>query len=305
MMESPLVAAQIALAAVQNVLFATAAGMLACSVIGKRSGMVAPAALRIPQAVVTLALALAALAYLWLQAAVMSGSPLAEAGPAVVAVLTASHFGVAWSVGFIGALLAVLSRLPERRGLSLFAAGLVAWVAGKAAASHAADSGDFSVREMIHVVHLGATALWAGSVIVAAVLLRRFTRASHGGAPEPSAAFCAQLSHLATTALLVVLITGVYNVMQDTAHASQPLFGMAWGRVLAAKLTCVVLAIALGGWNRMVVLPALCARAEQHDAAGYLALQRSFDRWLTIEAFIMLAVLTIAGVLGHTSPTGG
>jgi copper resistance protein D len=304
-MESPLVTAQIVLAVVQNVLFATAAGMLACGLIGKRSGMVAPSALRMPQAVVTIALALTALAYLWLQAAVMSGSPLSEAGPAVVAVLTESHFGIAWSVGFIGALLAALSRLPERRGLPLFAAGLVAWAAGKAAASHAADSGDFSVRETIHVVHLGATALWAGSVIVAAVLLRRFTRTSNGTAPEPGAAFCAQLSHLATAALLVVLITGIYNVMQDTAQASAPLLRMEWGRVLAVKLTCVALAIALGGWNRMVVLPALSTRAQERDASGYLAIQRRFDGWLTIEAIVMLAVLSIAAVLGHTSPTGG
>jgi putative copper resistance protein D len=198
----PLVAAQIAMAAVQNVLFATAAGSLACAVMGKRSGMGAPATLRGWQAGLAIALALTALAYLWLQAAVMSGSPFAEAGPAVIAVLTESHYGVAWSVGFIGALLATLSRLSERRGLPLFAVGLVAWAAGKAAASHAADASDFSAREAIHVVHLCATALWAGSVIVAAAVLRRSPTAHV--APEERATFCDELSHLATAALVVV-----------------------------------------------------------------------------------------------------
>ena len=80
----PLVTTQFALAAVQNVLFATAAGWLACAVMGTRSGMGAPAALRGWQAGLAGALALTALAYLWLQAAVMSGS-------AVAAVLTQSH----------------------------------------------------------------------------------------------------------------------------------------------------------------------------------------------------------------------
>jgi putative copper resistance protein D len=298
----PLVIAQIALAAVQNLLFATAAGSLACAAIGKRSGMGMPATLRGWQAGFSIALALTALAYLWLQAAVMSGSPLAEAGPAVAAVLTESHYGVAWSIGFVGALLAALSRLPARRGLPLFAAGLVAWAAGKAAASHAADAGDFSARELIHVAHLCATALWAGSVIVAVVVLRA-SRSARAAAGQRTA-FCTELSYLATAMLVVVLITGFYNVMQDTAQASAPLSGMAWGRILAAKLACVIAAVALGGWNRLKVLPDLRATAQQ-DGPAVLAVQARFNTWLAVEALAMLAVLAIAAVLGHTSPTGG
>ncbi|RKP44163.1 CopD family protein [Trinickia fusca] len=299
----PLVAAQIAVAAMQNMLFATAAGSLACAVMGTRSGMGTPATLRGWQAGLALALTLTALAYLWLQAAVMSGTPLAEAGSAVTAVLKESHYGVAWSVGFIGALLATLSRLLERRGLPLFAVGLLAWAAGKAAASHAADSGDFSAREAIHVVHLCATALWAGSVIVAAATLR-WSAPKAQVAAEQRVAFCTELSHLATAALLIVLITGFYNVMQDTAQASGPLFGTAWGWILAAKLVCVASAVALGGWNRVVVLPALHAQAHQ-DGPALMAAQGRFNAWLSVEALVMLAVLAIAAVLGHTSPTGG
>lgn len=298
----PLVAAQIAVAAVQNVLFAMAAGSLACAVMGKRSGMGAPAALRGWQAGLAIALALTALAYLWLQAAMMSGSSLAGAGPAVFAVLTQSHYGVAWSVGFIGALLATLSRLPDRRGLPLFAAGLVAWAAGKAAASHAADAGDFSAREAIHVVHLCATALWAGSVIVAAVVLRCSTTAH--AKTERRAAFCGELSYLATAALVVVLVTGFYNVMQDSGQPDVRLFTMSWGRILAAKLVCVAAAVGLGSWNRLVVLPELRARAHQ-DGPDFMATQERFDVFLSVEALAMLAILAIAAVLAHTSPTAG
>lgn len=300
-MES-LVTAQIVLAAIQDVMFAAAAGSLVCGAMARRNSLVAPAAMRLWQAILPLAMALTALVYLWLQAAVMSGSSFAEAGPAVTAVLTESHFGIAWSIGFTGALLATLSRLHARRGLALFAIGLVVWAAGKAAASHAADSGDFSVRETIHVVHLCATALWAGSVMVAAVLLRDFSRTA-GDAPVQRAAFCTDLSHLATTALVIVLITGIYNVTQDTAQATAPIIGTAWGKLLSAKLACVAAAVALGGWNRMVVLPELRTRAERNDPA-YAAAQHRFDTWLCLEAVAMVAILAIAAVLGHTSPVG-
>jgi len=297
----PLVIAQIVLAAVQDILFAAAAGALACGLMGKRSGWLDEQKLRVLRTASSAVLAFAALVYLWLQASIMSGSPLGEAGSAVTAVLAESHFGKAWSVGFAGAVLAALSGLRRERGSAFFTVGLVLWVAGKAAASHAADSGDFSPREAIHVVHLFATALWAGSVIVAAVLLKWRLRVEDGS-PEQRTAFCSALSHLATSALVVVLVTGVYNVVQDTAHASAPLLAMTWGRLLTAKLTCVVLAILLGGWNRMVVLPDLHARAERNDM-GYPAVQRRFDTALSGEAIIMLMVLTLAAVLGHTAPT--
>jgi copper resistance protein D len=303
MIVDSLVIAQIVLAALQDGLFAAAAGTLACSTIADRSGLVVPAPLRVWQICLPLAMAITALAYLWLQAAVMSGSPLAEAGSAVSAVLTESHFGIAWTIGFTGALLATLSRLHARRGLPLFAIGLVVWAAGKAAASHAADSGDFSVREVIHVIHLCATALWAGSVIVAALLVRHFGRTA-SDAPARRAAFCSGLSHLATLALVVVLVTGIYNVTQDTAQVNASIIGTAWGRILSVKLVCVAAAVALGGWNRMAVLPDLRTRAERGDPA-YAAAQRHFDIWLFLEAFAMVAVLAIAAVLGHTSPVGG
>jgi len=300
----PLVIAQIVLAAVQDILFAAAAGALACGVMGSRSGWLGEDKLRFFRTASSAVLACTALAYLWLQAAVMSGSPLAEPGSAITAVLMESHFGKAWSIGFAGALLAASSGLRRERGSAFFAVGLLLWVAGKAAASHAADSGDLSAREMIHVVHLFATALWAGSVIVAAVLLGGLVRPADDS-PRQRTAFCSALSHLATAALVVVLVTGFYNVLQDTAHASASLLHIGWGRVLAAKLSCVVLAIVLGGWNRMMVLPALRMHADDQNDPAYTAQQRRFDRALAAEAVTMLAVLSLAALLGHTSPTAG
>jgi copper resistance protein D len=296
-----LVDAQIALAAVQDLLFATATGLFACGAIDRRIGLFDAVALRRARTALAVALALSALGYLWLQAAVMSGTTLGDAGAAVLIVLTQSHFGIAWSIGCVGALLVAASGFARGRGLVPCAVGLLVWGIGKAAASHAADSGDLSWRETVHLIHLLATASWAGSVIAAAGLLRSLGPPARG-ALEQVAAFCSALSYLATGAFAIVLVTGFYNVLQDTAHTSAPLLGLAWGRLLAAKLVCVALAVALGGWNRLAVLPDLRLRAERHDP-GYPVAQRRFDTALGIEAALMVAVLALAALLGHSAPT--
>ncbi|MGF6721614.1 putative copper resistance protein D [Paraburkholderia sp. GAS41] len=315
----PLVVVQIVVAATQDVLFAVAAGALVCSAMLGRSSQRCPAAAaalgRSRLGALGMLVAACGL-YLWLQAAVMSGAPFGEAGPAVSAVLTQSHFGIAWTVGFAGALLACFAGAQSgRTAWWLASVGMVVYVAGKAAASHAADTGDFTLREAVHVLHLAATALWAGSVMVAAPLLWRWNAALSkvitgealgltAANPADRAAFCTRLSHLATIALAVVIVTGIYNATQDTAHLTTPLLNVLYGHVLTLKLVCVALAVLLGGYNRMIYLPRL-----QHTAAAdgpaYRAAQRSFDRLLILEAFTMVAVLAVAGILGHTSPSGG
>jgi putative copper resistance protein D len=315
----PLVVLQIVVAAAQDLLLAAAVGTLVCSAMLGRQQPGCPAAsaaLGRSRLAALGVLVLACGLYLWLQAAVMGGTPFSEAGPVVSAVLTQSHFGVAWSVGFVGAVLACLGGTRHSRtSWGLAVAGMVVDVAGKAASSHAADAGDFTLRESVHVLHLGATAVWAGTVIVAALLLWRWNAAvsevvsgqAAGVASTQSTsrvAFCTHLSHLATIALAVVIVTGIYNATQDTAHHPAPSLGVLYGRVLTLKLAFVTLAVLLGGYNRMIYLPRL-----QHSAAGgglaYREAQRSFDRLLAVEAVAMVAVLIVAGVLGHTSPSGG
>ncbi|WP_181969691.1 copper resistance D family protein [Paraburkholderia sp. DHOC27] len=315
----PLVAGQIVVAAAQDLLFACAAGTLACSALcarGEPSGGASSHAAVVERAhasagspgrvraIALIGLMLACCLYLWLQAAVMSGSTFSAAAPAISVVLTQSHFGAAWSVGCAGAVLGCLGGTRDSRAAWWLAAlGMLVYAAGKAAASHAADTGDFTVREAVHVVHLTATALWAGSVIVAAPLLWRWRRAA-AMPPMQCEAFCTRLSHLATLALVVVIGSGIYNAAQDTAHLSGPLLDAWYGRVLTVKLVFVALAVLLGGYNRMIHLPRLHATAIEGGDA-YRDAQRRFDRLLSVEAIAMIAVLIAAAVLGHTAPTGG
>jgi putative copper resistance protein D len=297
----PLVIAQIVIAATQDVLFALAVGVLACSAMLGRQGQASLAALGRWRSGVLCGLALAGGLYLWLQAAVMSGAPPGDAGPAVVTVLTQSHFGIAWAVGIAGVVIAGLTGTRQSPTAWLIAtAGAIVYASGKAAASHAADAGDFTLREAAHIVHLCATALWAGSVIVAAYALHRWDD-SLSAASARRMAFCIQLSHLATAALGVVIVTGIHNATQNTAHLGGPLLSVLYGQILTLKLVFVTLAVLLGGYNRMIHLPRL-ELAVTGDGAAFRHAQRGFDRLLAVEALAMIAVLMLAAVLGHTSP---
>ena len=300
----PLVVVQIVVAAAQDMLFAIAVGALVCSAMfGRQHDQGHRTVLDRGRMGVLCALALASGLYLWLEAAVMSGSPFSAAGSALSAVLTQSHFGIAWSVGFAGVVLACLGGTRRSRtAWCLAAAGMLVYSAGKASASHAADAGDLTLREAVHVVHLCATALWAGSVMVAAPVMWRWNDPA-SVTPVRRVAFCEKLSYLATLALVVVIVTGIYNAMQDTAALTAPLLSVLYGRVLILKLVCVAVAVVLGGCNRMVYLPRLHTAAEIGGTA-YRDAQHGFDRLLAFEAVAMLAVLMVAGVLGHTSPSG-
>jgi putative copper resistance protein D len=113
--------------------------------------------------------------------------------------------------------------------------------------------------------------------------------------------FAERLSMLASCALVVLLATGIFNALHDLRSALPAALQSTYGRVLAAKLVLVVVAIALGAFNRARYLPRLrrAATASARHAAN-AALR--FQRLLQAEALVLALVLTVAGVLGHTPP---
>ena len=242
----PLVAAPIAVAAVQDILFAIAVGALACDAMTRRQAVAVPATPGRWRLYSFVLLAIACAFYLWLQAAVMSGEPLGEAGSALSAVLTHSHFGVAWSICLAGAVLGTLAGARRTRGAWIVATtGAIVYAMGKAAASHAADAGDFSVPEAVHTVHLCATALWAGSIIVGTCMLFGSERTS----PDMRIRrprFSAQLSQLATIALGVVGILVLFGPKAFTGE-------LRLAEIAGAA--CVVVATLLYSYGSVLIRP--------------------------------------------------
>ncbi|SEA17535.1 CopD family protein [Paraburkholderia sartisoli] len=285
----PLVVAQIVLAAGADIAFAFAMGAV---LIGAGSG--GSERLRIVRMALAAWIVVETL-YLPLQASAMSGSTLADALPAIPLVIAHSHFGLMWLIGMaagITALLATIAPRPAHRHAvwtDVLQAALVVVAFAHAASTHAADAGDFSAAELVHMVHLLATAGWAGVVITAAWPLRRILTA------EPDAAAnMTRLSNVATCTFLIAIATGLMNAYRGLGGTLAPLTSSLWGQLLEAKVIIVTVAIAIGAINRFVHL--------RHMRAGNPAALPAFMRLLTMEAVLLVLALAVAATLGHSIP---
>jgi copper resistance protein D len=223
--------------------------------------------------------------YLPLQAGTMSGASIAEAWPAIPVVLRHSHFGVMWMIGIAAGMVALgLVVVGHRTARLPLAAAMIVMAFAHAGATHAADAGDFSAAELVHMVHLLATAGWAGVVICAALPLR----ASLAVSAADSLANMRRLSRVATFSFAIAIVTGLANAYRGLGGSLAPLTTSLWGVLLLVKLVLVTAAVAIGGVNRLVHM--------KHFASG------AFMNWLTIEACLMIGVLVAAAVLGHSIP---
>lgn len=249
----------------------------------------------------------ASIALLWVEAASLAEVPLPAALPAVRSLLTATHFGLAWTVG--GAALTVLvlvsaMALPPRRtssgalaALRILALGVLLY--SRSMSSHAGAGGDFTLAVAIDWLHLLLVCTWVGDVLVAGCITLRRAPEEPGGRADCAA--CVQaLSHSATVALAGIVATGAAGVWRVLDSPAQ-LLGNPYGDALAVKLGLVLCAAALGGLNRFRIMPALL-RALRQPTDEPCAPARRFARILQIEAAVLVAVLAAAAVLTTTPP---
>ncbi len=236
-------------------------------------------------------LALAAsLAWMAVQAVAMTELPWGESMLAVGGIVRDTPFGRAWAVAVLalGAAIALVV-LHQRRATPLAKLAIAAAViaAAHASAAHASANG-LGVLTLAMAVHVLATASWAGVVFAAALCLPRGEFPAVDG---PT--YARRLSTTATASLAVVALTGgasAWHELGGTLAPMTPSTSTDWGVVLDAKLALVAVAIALGGFNRFVVMPSLPSR------------WRRFERVLRIEAMVLLAVLVAAAVLANGEP---
>lgn len=253
---------------------------------------------------------LAALAALGSLLAFVSASmaevPVAEAGEAMDAMLTESHFGTAWAIG-MGALVAAAlacafsaSRQWLRTLAFLNLIALAVALYTRSMVSHAAADGDFSVAVIVDWIHLCLISVWVGEVCISALATLSGPAPNHASDRVEVARYVENLSSSATFALVGIFATGVVSAWHNLGSMSG-LTGNAYGYVLLLKLLLVAVAVLLGGFNRFIVMPSLLAglRAPHADAAAPL---RRFTLNLRIEALVLLAVLIAAAFLSATSP---
>ncbi|HEV7761104.1 MAG TPA: CopD family protein [Acidimicrobiales bacterium] len=112
------------------------------------------------------------------------------------------------------------------------------------------------------VTHVLMAALWFGGICLLAMDLRGRRRL---GDPRGSAAVVARFSSLAGLAVVGVTATGLALARsQVDTIAGAP--DTAYGRALIAKLGCVALVVAIGGYNRQFLVPSVERRGDTDGA---------------------------------------
>ncbi|WP_426175303.1 copper resistance D family protein [Massilia sp. TWR1-2-2] len=243
---------------------------------------------------------------LWLEAAAMAEVPVTAAGPAVSSVLTATHYGLGWTIGMSAlALVAMVTAVPWRPDHAR-AANLVRLLAlgvflySRSIVSHAGAGGDASWAVAADWIHLVLISLWLGEVVVAGLVTLREAAGSAQDERQERARYIAALSRSATIALVGIFVTGLVGAWRGLGSVENTI-GNPYATTLLIKLTLVATATMLGGANRFFVMPALLVQLRD-SADRTLDTGRRFTLVLQIEAIVLFAALILAAVLSSTSP---
>jgi len=247
-------------------------------------------------------------ATLWFETAIMADTALSQAGPAVGSLLTQTHFGHAWLVGAVAWLavaflsLGTRARLPARVSLAIALAGLAVFILTRSVVSHAGGGGDWTFDVMVDGLHLTLASAWVG-IVFAGARLRLPAESATPQARSDATHWVARMSLTATVALLGIVATGSFKAWRALAPAGslQAIVGSTYGQALSAKLVLVALAVALGGINRLVVLPRLFRPLDTGDNPAW---RERLVAILRFEAATLTVVLVAAAVLSGSEPPG-
>ena len=239
---------------------------------------------------------LASLAWMEVQAIALTelspGAALLAAGDVVVD----TRFGRAWAAGALALIVgSVLSAASRYRAAPLRWLALVTTVVAisHACAGHAGATG-LGWPTLVMTLHLLAIGAWSGAVFAATTTVLRAKPDAVDGAR-----YVTRLSTLAGAALAGVVLTGILSAWHGLGGSLAPLLpatATTWGIVLDLKLGLVATAIALGGFNRIAVMPTLLAMPASP------APWRRFTGVLRLEAVVLLAALVAAAMLANGEP---
>jgi len=180
---------------------------------------------------------------------------------------------------------AALIPSPQRLRLTLVSVSLLALSLFRSTSGHAASDGNYSLRELAQWVHLVATGVWAGGVMVSAKLLPSLREAplQHANGRR--------LSLQSATAIVFIVVSGIWNTWIGVGGDIEGALHTRWVLLLGVKLLFVFAALALGAINRQTLqqLPT--------DQA-----MRRLRATLRMEAVLMLAILLLSAWLGSVAP---
>ena len=250
--------------------------------------------------------AVSAIAWLVLEAAVASGSPLAGLlkDDTVARVATQTLFGRVWmmriliAISLIGWLVADARaargtpRLSTALG-AMILAGL--YLATLAFAGHAAagEGTDRYPRIAADAIHLWAAGSWLGALPGLVLLLASARRTAAIASIDVAAAAIRRFSALGVASVGALTVSGLINAGYLVGNIPA-LFGTEYGRLLTMKLAVFFAMVALAATNRFRLTPRVVAR-------DFVALH-TLLRTATLETIAGIAVVAIVAVLGVTVP---
>jgi putative copper resistance protein D len=226
--------------------------------------------------------------------AVMGGVGMRGACSMFWSMLTGTDYGRAGSVAVLamaGVFLARLPRAGDGRGDLATALALLVFALTRASMGHAGEDGMWTPAYAADAIHLCAIGLWSGAVLVSAWQLPREARsgARNGRAVDR---YLESMSRAATLAVIAIAVTGAYSAWLRVG-TSEHLLHSLYGVTLLVKLALVFIALALGGYNKFVGLPAARRSREGIRLVGAV---------LRIESAVLLGVLLVAAFLSAQQP---
>ena len=242
---------------------------------------------------------------LWFEAAAMAETPLLHAGPAIWMVLKSTHYGhvtlagLTAQCGLLCVHFAFRKNARSHRYAALTALLLLAFALSRATVSHAGSQGAFALAVWIDWMHLLLISLWVGFVMISGWLILPSVKDFSESEISDTSHFLRSLSLYATIAITGIFATGLYNALRALGSPAN-LFGQPYGNILILKICLVLLAAALGGFNRFIGLPAFL----KPDVAR-LPLPMALKRIilvLRVESIVLLSVVVAAAVLAGTAP---
>jgi len=234
-------------------------------------------------------------------------------------VLLDTHYGIVWIMWI--ATLSVLGlaawRCNRTKNLRPFIAlacigvTVLAWT--HSASGHAADSGDFTLKQCIDGLHILAGTLWLGALTIFILGVAPALRDK----PAGDALFVIllqRLSRLALVAFVIVLGTGLYNLKQHIRTLAI-LWQQPYGEILTLKLVLVTGMLLLAIVMRYCNMPRLQhnsssekLRASNSKVTDVVAdssrgrLLHRVKRLLLLEAILGIGVIYLVAMLTHEMP---
>jgi copper resistance protein D len=248
--------------------------------------------------------AVSGVAWLLLQAPVMSGFSFSEAMTAEIigTVLTETQFGLLSEIRFVLAMMVAVclayDQHPTARWLGL--ASSLCLVAAIAATGHAgATEGAAGVVHLASdVLHLVASAAWIGGILALILLIAATRRSSPDAWPSLVRDATERFSTLAILSVSALLVTGIVNgvILVGSFHA---LLVTKYGQLLMFKLALFAAMLGFAAVNRFWLTPGL---AGSPNGARELNAVRRLSRNCKFEIALGLVIFAIVGALGTIHP---